>query len=153
MKIVVTYNLFIYFNNVVSEHLFLSLPLRVISCSVLLIILTSRIWSATCSSLPTPWPWPCLCWSPSRCVTPSTGQPASSQWLKQALCWCWTQVNVSFVLLQSVGESVSAAHASLGELLAAGSHLPLHVSAFPHPLRRAAAGTAPFMMYLSTTDH
>ncbi|KAK7895936.1 hypothetical protein WMY93_021261 [Mugilogobius chulae] len=40
---------------------------------------------------------------------------------------------------QCVRKPVSAADASLGERVAAGSHLPLHVSALPHPLRRTTA--------------
>lgn len=45
----------------------------------------------------------------------------------------------SAVVPQSVGEPVSAQDASLGERLAAGGHLPLHVPALPHPLRGATS--------------
>lgn len=42
-------------------------------------------------------------------------------------------------LFQPIGEPVLATNASVGERLAAGFHLPVHVPAFPHPLRRATA--------------
>lgn len=52
----------------------------------------------------------------------------------------YCRVTVCFIsLAQSVGEPVSAADASLGEHLAAGGHLPLHVSSLPHPIRGASA--------------
>lgn len=41
--------------------------------------------------------------------------------------------------VQSVGEPVPAAYASLGEHLAPGGNLPLHVPPLPHPLCGASA--------------
>lgn len=40
---------------------------------------------------------------------------------------------------QRVREPVPAEDASLGERVAAGSHLPLHVTSLPHPLRGATS--------------
>ena len=40
---------------------------------------------------------------------------------------------------QCVREPVAAEDASLGECVAAGSHLPLHVPSLPHPLCGASS--------------
>ncbi|KAK7933252.1 hypothetical protein WMY93_004148 [Mugilogobius chulae] len=57
-------------------------------------------------------------------------------------CLCWYHRDVQRPQ-QSVRKPVPAADASLGERLAAGRHLSVHVSALPHPLRRASAGHLP----------
>lgn len=44
---------------------------------------------------------------------------------------------------QRVGEPVSAEDASVGERVAAGSHLPLHVASLPHPLCGASPNHLP----------
>lgn len=42
--------------------------------------------------------------------------------------------------VQPVGEPITAQDAPLGERLAPGRHLSVHVAALPHPVRGAAAG-------------
>lgn len=52
------------------------------------------------------------------------------------------EMNITVCVLscvQSVGEPVSPADASLGEHLAPGGHLPVHVPPLPHPLCGASA--------------
>lgn len=116
---------------------------------------SSTAWTAMCSSRPTPWPWPCQCSSPLRCATLSTGKrdPESGDIvLRDQRKAEYITESPSVVSVQPIGEPVPAANASLGEHLAAGGHLPLHVSPLPHPLCGTSACEFNSPVYLNMTS-